>query len=112
MAHDPLLTALLDLDVALASRELIIGGGYGLYLKQLYLKRNPPIRTLFPPSKLPSARTTEDIDLILRLGEFASRVTMIVRKYAAHLTKKHATLKMLTSALRRRRRCVKQELVR
>jgi hypothetical protein len=33
MAHDPLLTTLLDLDVALASRELIIGGGYGLYLK-------------------------------------------------------------------------------
>jgi hypothetical protein len=66
MARDPLLTTLLDLDAALQSRELIIGGGYGLYLKQLYVKQNPQIRTLFPPSILPSARTTEDIDLILR----------------------------------------------
>ena len=66
MARDPLLTTLLDLDAILESQELIIGGGYGLYLKQLYLKQNPQIRTLFPPSTLPSARTTEDIDLILR----------------------------------------------
>ena len=66
MVRDPLLTTLLDLDAALESQELIIGGGYGLYLKQLYLKQNPQIRTLFPPSALPSARTTEDIDLILR----------------------------------------------
>ena len=66
MVRDPLLTTLLDLDAALESRELIIGGGYGLYLKQLHLKQNPQIRTLFPPSALPSARTTEDIDLILR----------------------------------------------
>ena len=66
MARDPLLTTLLDLDAALESRELIIGGGYGLYLKQLYLKQNPQIRALFPPNTLPSARTTEDIDLILR----------------------------------------------
>ena len=66
MARDPLLTTLLDLNAALESRELIIGGGYGLYLKQQYLKQNPQIRTLFPPSTLPSARTTEDIDLVLR----------------------------------------------
>ena len=66
MVRDPLLTTLLDLDAALESQELIIGGGYGLYLKQLYLKQNPQIRTLFPPNALPSARTTEDIDLILR----------------------------------------------
>ena len=66
MAHDPLLTTLLDLDAALESQELTIGGGYGLYLKQLYLKRNPQTRTLFHPSALPSARTTADIDLILR----------------------------------------------
>ena len=37
---------------------------------------------------------------------------MIVRKHAAHLTKKHPTLKMLTGALRRKRGRVKQELVR
>ncbi|REJ86751.1 MAG: hypothetical protein DWQ34_16800 [Planctomycetota bacterium] len=66
MSREPLLTTLLDLDAALPSRELIVGGGYGLYLKQLYLKDNPEIRTLFSPRFLPSARTTEDIDLILR----------------------------------------------
>ena len=66
MSRDPLLTTLLDLDAALASRELIVGGGYGLYLKQLHLSRHPGTRTLLPLSALPSARTTQDIDLILR----------------------------------------------
>jgi len=67
LAHDPLLAALLDLDAALRpSPRLIIGGGYGLYLKQLYLQEHPEIRTLFPLHDLPSPRTTEDIDLILR----------------------------------------------
>lgn len=67
MQQEPLLTTLLDLDSAINSEQkLIIGGGYGLYLKQLYLKANPNIRTLFPIDSLPTARTTEDIDLILR----------------------------------------------
>jgi len=66
MAHDPLLTTLLDLDAALSPQKLIIGGGYGLYLKQLYVSNNPQVRTLFAVNDLPSARTTEDIDLILR----------------------------------------------
>jgi hypothetical protein len=66
MAQDPLLTTLLDLDAAISPQKLIIGGGYGLYLKQLYVSNNPQIRTLFAVSDLPSARTTEDIDLILR----------------------------------------------
>ncbi|MEY2725148.1 MAG: hypothetical protein RLZZ458_1015 [Planctomycetota bacterium] len=66
MAHDPLLTTLLDLDSALSPQKLIIGGGYGLYLKQLYVSNNPQIRTLFAVTDLPTARTTEDIDLILR----------------------------------------------
>lgn len=40
MADDPLLTTLLDLDAALNwSQRLIIGGGYGLYLKQRYVTR-------------------------------------------------------------------------
>lgn len=66
MAQNPLLTTLLDLDAALSPQKLIIGGGYGLYLKQLYVSNNPQIRTLFAVDDLPSARTTEDIDLILR----------------------------------------------
>ena len=64
--NDPLLTTLLDLDAALnGSIKLIVGGGYGLYLKQLHLKKNGSIQTLFPIAQLPVARTTEDIDLIL-----------------------------------------------
>lgn len=67
MTNDPLLITLLDLDRSLnLPGKLIIGGGYGLFLKQLYLNENPQIRTLFPPSKMPVARTTQDIDLILR----------------------------------------------
>lgn len=66
MAQEPLLTTLLDLDSALNSQQkLIIGGGYGLFLKQLYVRDNPRIRTLFGVDVLPVARTTEDIDLIL-----------------------------------------------
>lgn len=67
MPDDPLLTTILDLDAALGSEPaLIIGGGYGLYLKQLYLRENPSVRTLFALKDLPGARTTNDVDLILR----------------------------------------------
>src|SRR5690606_15712826 len=67
MADDPLLTTLLDLDKALAwDQGLIIGGGYGLLLKQRYLQAHPEVRTLVPLRQLPAARTTKDIDLILR----------------------------------------------
>lgn len=67
MFQEPLLTTLLDLDATLNSNpKLIVGGGYGLYLKQLYLRDNRQIRTLFNIEDLPTARTTEDIDLILR----------------------------------------------
>jgi predicted nucleotidyltransferase len=66
MARDPLLTTLLDLDAALESRELIVGGGYGLFLKQLHVRDHPDVRTLFSHEILPTPRTTEDIDLILR----------------------------------------------
>ena len=60
------LTTLLDLAATLDDRELIVGGGYGLFLKQLYLKDNLQVRTLFSHTILPVARSTEDIDLILR----------------------------------------------
>ncbi|MCE9556894.1 MAG: hypothetical protein K8T91_26400 [Planctomycetes bacterium] len=67
MTADPLQTALLDLDAQLAGAvELIIGGGYGLFLKQLYLQEHRDIKTLFPLDDLPSPRTTQDIDIILR----------------------------------------------
>ena len=58
MIQDPLLTALLELDAALNPPvELIVGGGYGLFLKQLYLKENRDIQTFFPFDNLPAART-------------------------------------------------------
>ena len=67
MNDDPLLTTLLDLDFALQSQpKLIIGGGYGLYLKQIYLSAHPELQTLFALRSLPVARTTQDIDVILR----------------------------------------------
>jgi hypothetical protein len=76
MARDPLLTTLLDLDAAVPSQQLIVGGGYGLFLKQLYLKDNPQIRTLFSPTALPIARTTEDIDLILQADVVTDSASM------------------------------------
>ena len=66
MAHDPLRTLLLDLHEALAGQfSLIIAGGYGLYLKH-QLIRDSGTRTLFSEDKLPTSRTTEDIDLFLK----------------------------------------------
>lgn len=87
MAQEPLLTTLLDLDSALNSQQkLIIGGGYGLYLKQLYVRDNPQIRTLFAVNDLPSARTTEDIDLILRAEIVTDSESMkLIRGVLDHL---------------------------
>ncbi len=65
MTSDPLRTLLLDLHKALGGQfSLIIAGGYGLYLKH-QLIRDSGIRTLFSEGKLPTSRTTEDIDLFL-----------------------------------------------
>ncbi len=65
MMHDPLRTLLLDLHRSLAGQfSLIIAGGYGLYLKHQLIKEKGT-RTLFSEDKLPTSRTTEDIDLFL-----------------------------------------------
>lgn len=66
MTNDPLLTTLLDLDAAMPHPPLIVGGGYGLFLKQLHLEAHREIGTLFPRDGWPAARSTKDIDLILR----------------------------------------------
>lgn len=66
MPADPLSITLLDLDAALGGgADLMVGGGFGLYLKQLHLERSA-VRTLLPKSRWPQARTTQDIDLFLR----------------------------------------------
>ncbi len=66
MPADPLSITLLDLDAALGGgADLMVGGGFGLYLKQLHLEKSA-VRTLLPKSRWPQARTTQDIDLFLR----------------------------------------------
>jgi len=66
MPSDPLTLTVLDLDAALGGNaDLLIGGGFGLYLKQLHLERADE-KTLLPRSQWPRARTTQDIDLFLR----------------------------------------------
>ncbi len=66
MATDPLTTTVLDLDAALGGNaDLLVGGGFGLYLKQLHLERSDE-KTLLTRSRWPRARTTQDIDLFLR----------------------------------------------
>ncbi|HTU21554.1 MAG TPA: hypothetical protein VMG10_26185 [Gemmataceae bacterium] len=61
---DPLHTSLLDLLRELDGRKvpLVVGGGYGLYLKRDHLARTGQ-QTLF--TELPSVRSTSDIDMFL-----------------------------------------------
>ena len=71
MTPDPLISTLIDLVQAidLPDFKLILGGGFGLCLKQLHLQRNPGVPTLFPGDLWPYPRATEDLDLFLRLME-------------------------------------------
>ncbi len=67
MNSDPLITTVLDLLAVIARPEfkLILGGGYGLYLKQLHLQSSQGARTLLPGELWPYPRATEDIDVFL-----------------------------------------------
>jgi hypothetical protein len=70
---DPLFSSLLELlrQLDACGIPLTIGGGFGLYLKRLYLERTGE-RTLF--SALPAVRSTNDIDMFLHadvLADFA-----------------------------------------
>ena len=62
-----LTTALLDLAYELRTLPdpFLVGGGFGLYLKQRHLEEQPAQQTLIPAELWPPARATEDIDLIL-----------------------------------------------
>jgi len=68
IAHDHLLTALLDLVHILEPQgiRLILGGGYGLFLKQLHLQPERSRDTLIAGSLWPEPRATNDLDLFLR----------------------------------------------
>jgi hypothetical protein len=67
MNADPLITTLIDLDRAIGQPgfKLILGGGFGLYLKQLHLQRQTDLRTLLPGELWPYPRATEDLDIFL-----------------------------------------------
>jgi hypothetical protein len=74
MNTDPLITTALDLIVVIgrADFKLILGGGYGLYLKQLHLQNNQSVRTLLPGELWPYPRATEDLDVFLSTEIVAS----------------------------------------
>lgn len=61
-------TSLLDLLYELRDRDmpLILGGGYGLYLKQVYLQEGPEVSTLIDQELWPAPRGTEDLDILLK----------------------------------------------
>jgi hypothetical protein len=71
----PLRATLLDLACALSESNipLIVGGGFGLYLKQEQLRQSAE-RTLL--EQLPEPRATNDIDLFLRVDVLASLASM------------------------------------
>ena len=66
MNDDVLRASLLDLLHALGddAHRILLGGGYGLYLKQLHLAE-AGVRTLIDAELWPSPRATEDLDLML-----------------------------------------------
>ena len=66
MNDDVLRTNLLDLLHALEddAHKILLGGGYGLYLKQLHLAE-AGVRTLIDAELWPSPRATEDLDLMV-----------------------------------------------
>ena len=66
MNDGPLRTALLDLHDALdpVAGRVLLGGGYGLYLKQLHLRKAEG-RTLLDAAAWPAPRVTNDLDLLL-----------------------------------------------
>lgn len=82
MPIDPLATTILDLDTALGGNaDLLIGGGFGLYLKQLHLEASDA-KTLLPRSRWPRARTTQDIDLFVRTEVIIDAKCMATYRHA------------------------------
>ena len=71
---DHLKTTLLDLAYEFRDTgfPIILAGGYGLYLKQLYRQRPDAPRTLLPSELWPAPRNTEDLDIFLQTDIVAS----------------------------------------
>lgn len=74
MTDDLLRTALLDLAFEMrdAAIPLMLGGGYGLYLKQVILQELRVTNTIILPEFWPRPRATEDLDVILQTEIIAS----------------------------------------
>ena len=64
--EDALKTALLDLlwELRDAGFQMILGGGYGLYLKQLHLQEQKGYRPLISRDLWPFPRATQDLDFL------------------------------------------------
>lgn len=73
MSDVDLFDTFVDLHEKLSERgiSIILGGGLGLYLKQLYLIENP-VRTLIDASGWPQPRSTSDIDVFFPLEVLVS----------------------------------------
>lgn len=67
MNIDPLITTLLDLSRAIGRDDfkVILGGGFGLYLKQLHRQQQADLRPLIAGELWPYPRATEDLDVFL-----------------------------------------------
>ena len=70
MITDPLLSHLLDIASDPAAADLILGGGFGIRVKQIYLKAQG-LRTLVP--SVPEARATQDLDFFLQMALFIQK---------------------------------------
>lgn len=66
MSNDPLREALVELveETSKVGIQLLLGGGYGLYLKQLHLMASAT-RTLLPRQAWPRPRATADLDVFV-----------------------------------------------
>lgn len=83
MTGDPMLTGLAELIDALGplADRVLLAGGYGLYLKQLHLA-DLDQETLIAGEHWPTARATNDFDLILEMELLASAPDMTLLRRA------------------------------
>ncbi|MHB1421908.1 MAG: hypothetical protein ACYC3I_01680 [Gemmataceae bacterium] len=79
---DPLMASLLDILHELKGQEvpITVGGGFGLFLKRRHLT-SAGQRTLFDHDRLPAPRSTNDLDLFLRVEVLAdlSRTRLVAK---------------------------------
>ena len=75
---DVLKTSLLDLHHELRDTNipLILGGGYGLYLKQIHLQESEGQRTLLDGELWPAPRATQDLDIHLKIEIIINHAAM------------------------------------